>query len=210
MSTFRTVDKALVGGIDSFEFVPVEGVNDFPADYVLNVAEEDVTLKAGYAWLAVPAVAGSITYSEPQELSAQGVRYAKQLRAFLAHDDSVNRALLQQYLFAKVIVRYKDFTGNWKLTGSPAEPLRLALNFETAEFAGQIGYRISLSGTHGIFSRYLLKRDLGTISIDADGKLVVSAALDGVISLDADGKLVASGPEANRYSLDSQGRLRFT
>lgn len=210
MSSLKILDKPLVGGIESLEFVPVEGLDAFPEDNLLSVEPSGLTLKNGYEWIDVPAVAGSLLFSEQQQLSAQGVRYQKEARGFLPHDDLENRTLLQQYLFAKLVLRYKDHTGNWKLSGSPQEPFRMVCNFETAEFAGQIGYRLSFTGRHGSFSRYIINGSLGTININAAGKLVISPELQGVISLSADGKLVANGPDANRYSLNANGELVYT
>jgi hypothetical protein len=210
MSTFTNIDKPLVGGIDSADFVAVEAIDTFPPDYEHDVDASGLTLKAGFAWINLPAVSGTLAYTEREEYSAQGLRYAKELRALLPHDDSANRALLQQFLFGRFVVRYKDHTGNWKLTGSPKEPLRLRSSFETSEFAGQIGYRLNFTGRHGHYARYLFNAPLGSIFINSDGQIEISSELQGIISLDAQGRLVASGADANRYSLDSQGRLVYT
>jgi len=210
MSTFNILDKPLIGGIDTLEFVPVEGIDSFPEDHVQLVEPSGLTLKSGYDWVDVPAVAGSMRFSEQEQLSAQGVRYAKEASAFLPHDDQENRALLHQYLFARLIIRYKDHTGNWKLSGNLREPFRLNCNFETAEYAGQLGYRLSFTGRHGHYSRYIKNIRLGTISINAAGQLVISPELQGIISLNSEGELVASGSDANRYRLNANGKLVYT
>jgi len=204
------INKALVGGIQSLQFIPVEGVDSFNLQSSTLGGPSAIILKAGFDWIDVPGVQGSMLYSENQELSAQGVRYAKDVRAFLAHDDFANKELLHSYVFAKLILKYRDYTGNLRICGSPAEPFRLQFDFTTAEFAGQIGFTVRLTGRHGKQGGYLVSNDSPLIWINEDGKLEISPALVGIISLDANGKLVANGADAASYSLSTTGYLVYT
>lgn len=204
------IDKPQVGGLSFVEIAPAEAIKEMPSLNTTQVPEMLLELKSGYSWLRVPAVLDSFEYQEPENISAQGISYAKEIKCRVANDALAMLDDLRSYLFKDLVVRYKDRLGNFRLVSNPEEPLRLKSDFATAKIGGQIGYSITFSGTHRRRAHFLTLPELPQFYINVDGELIYEGDLNESFNLNSDGELEVTGDFEHRYSIDHKARLIYT
>ncbi len=209
MSTFQYPNKALVGGINSLQCIPILGIDSFPAVNDLQIPEMEISFHPNYAWLELPILSESASYEEVESETDHGALYQKDLSALLPADLLANRQALLKLRHLDLLVKYRDHMGNHKLLNTPDEPLRLSTSFKTETYGGQLGFSLSFKGTHTQPSSFLVLPTLPQFSLNADGQLIYAGDLKESFSLNAAGQLVVSNGQNARFSLDSQGRVNF-
>lgn len=210
MSTFVSPSKALVGGIDSLQCIPVLGIDSFPVINNLQVAEMEISFLPNYAWLELPIISESAYCEELESFTDHGALYQKDLSALLPADLLANRQALLNLRHLDLLVKYRDHMGNHKLLNTPNEPMHLTSTFKTETYGGQLGFQLSFHGRHTQPSSFLVLPSTPQFRLNADGQLIYEGDLKETFALNAAGQLVVSGGQNTRFILDSKGRVVFT
>lgn len=210
MYQIEEINKALVSGIDSVQFVPVAGVDSFPEVIDLGVSEMLIILKSGYSWTDIPILEDSATYQDGEQSSSQGIAYEKVLTAFLPHIQRSARNTLQSLRFVDLLVKFRDKSGNHHIVGTPEEPVSVEVGSSVQQLGNSSGYQIAFKGVHTFPGLILTLPDIPQFVINSEGQLVYSEGLEESFSVNSNGELVVTGAQEGRYSLDSRGRLQFS
>ena len=200
MTDFKQIYDALVAGIDTFYYIPVEDIEVFPELSSLAVEEYEIQLKAGKSWKIGFAIDDTLAYAEPAEDTPNGRIYNKQLQGILPHDhlDIAQNFFDNQY--AKYLVKYVDRTGVRRLLGTVQEPMRIRFSFKQAgNHSGEKGWSFSFYGTHTTPGHYLQLPELPQLWIQ-DGYLYYAGGMDENFAL-VNGYLQVTGDQEDQYSM---------
>jgi hypothetical protein len=209
MEAFAPIQRIITGGLGAFEFVPVEGINSWPAVFNISTFSDEITLKPGYSWLAGYADYNTLEYTETPTYGPQGAFYKCQLTGFLADDPEGTTANLLASFNKKYIIRFTTHQGAVRVVGSPTDPVSFSFSSTTAKLGQRKGSSFTWQGNTPNPARYIQVRVVFTLafSINTDGQLVATGEAPDAFTINADGQLVVNGPNENTYTINSTGEL---
>lgn len=135
-----------IGGLESFQFIPVGDVASIARakDHVIT---ELVTLDTGKAWLDAYVTLGSLAYSEGKNKTIHGNHYNRSLVGFVPKDTEALAELFDEMGDVRFIIDYTDNNGVRKLIGSLDSPLVFSSQLSTGnDAAARNGHFITFSG----------------------------------------------------------------
>ncbi len=139
------MEKDNIGGLVSPEFISVSGI----ANMTLTDDVYTIILKNNTEWLAIPVGKYGVTANiQPSETDA-GIVYSVNISIQIPRQnvDVELMSLIRTILKGGIIFRYKIFSGDKFILGSPRFPLRGKIEVIHAQQAsGFSGCRITLTG----------------------------------------------------------------
>lgn len=127
-----------IGGVLRYNFIDVNDVQSI--DIAINsVISNAVTLKAGKQWSVGYGTLGSMSYTEPPELTSSGTIYKRLFTAACPEDNAGNTNLFELMSNKQFIIDYTDNNGLRKLVGSLDEPLFFSPTLNTKSGIPELG-----------------------------------------------------------------------
>lgn len=127
-----------MGGICSFQFVPKEGIDEFPdVDILTGEALFAVSLLPGSTWLTGTCLRDSMEFTEEQQRNEAGTYFQQKLSGVINKDNVDMNTLTDSLRFIECVVIYTDRNGKKKLIGKPSKAMsftsRLATGLEVKD-----------------------------------------------------------------------------
>lgn len=135
-----------IGGIEKFQFIPVDDIVFIPRDsnHIINAG---IVLKQGARWSNVYMTEGSFGYKETLKKNAHGNSYNNKLVGFVPKDREDLAELFDEMEGSRYVAIYYDNNGKTKLMGSLESPLQFKADLDTKNKAsGLNGHKIIFSG----------------------------------------------------------------
>lgn len=208
MQSFQSFQRVVVGGVDRFQFVPIDWVQDFPAVNALSISELDINLIPGKEWLDGFSPFGTLEYTDqPKTIGASQYR-SKELTGIIPGDIIGTAENLYRNRYRKFLIKTVDKDGRRRLLGSLKEPMRLSFDFKTGQLGGVKGWTYSFYGNHRMPSPHLLTPAV-SFYIDAEGNLIQVGSNSDTFALSEESFSI-NGPNETDYALNSSGFLQST
>lgn len=205
MQSFQSFNRVVVGGVDRFQFVPIDWVQDFPSISALLVSELDINLKPGREWLEGFSPMGTLSYSDIQK-STNGSSYReKDLTGIIPGDQTGTAENLFSNRYRKFLVKTVDNDGRRRLLGSIKEPMYLSFDFKTGELGGVKGWTYSFYGNHRMPSPYL-QNPAVSFYIDPEGNLIQGGSTSDAFAINEE-NFTITGPNELDYTVNTSGFL---
>jgi hypothetical protein len=139
-----------LGGVLRFNFVDVNDVLSIPIP-TNSILFSALSLKPGKQWYAGYGTLGTMSYTEPSELTSAGTLFKRLFVASCPKDGYTNSNLFNEMRNKQFLLDYTDSNGFRKLIGSIDEPLFFdsVLNTKSkmAELSGSV-IRFYGDGSH--------------------------------------------------------------
>lgn len=208
MQSFERFNRVVVGGVDRFQFVPIDWVQDFPSINALRISELDINLLPGKEWLNGFSPYGTLEYQDqPKNIGASTYR-SKELSGIIPGDNTGTAENLYRNRYRKFLIKTVDKDGQRRLLGSIKEPMRLSFDFKTGQLGGVKGWAYSFYGNHRTPSPYLLSPSV-SFYIDSEGNLIQIGTSSDTFALSGE-DLTITGPNEGDYSINTSGHLQST
>lgn len=206
MEALTGVSRVIIGGINSFKFVDVAGIDVWPTAANLVVDEADITLKSGYNWQTGSADHNSLIYEETEFYTPQGPVIEAVLNGFLPDDLLVNAQSILSSFNKKYIVIFKTHQGTGRVVGTPDDPCLFTFKTTTAKLGGRKGIDFTFKKKALGLALYLLDLNI-FFYINNLGFLIQEGTNNESLSINSDGQLVVTGPGEGDYSINASGQL---
>jgi hypothetical protein len=154
MESHTDISRVIIGGIDSYKFVPVDGVLVWPAVNDLEINEASITLKPGYSWQNGIADYNTLVFVENEEYTKNGPVFTTELKGFLPDDLLANMRSLVKSFNKKYIVIFKTHQGTSRVFGSVEDPCLFYFSATTAALGGRKGTNFSFKKKTGSLAPY--------------------------------------------------------
>ncbi len=157
MNPFIDLNELSIGGLSSFEFIPLSHIESFPAVANLKVTESAILLFSGRQWLKGISQEDALEYDESSEQSSNGLFYNKSLNGFLPYDKPEIGRHFHNLNFLPVAIKCVDRNGLRRIFGYQNQPAYFAPSAFKTETRGKTrGYKYSFKAVHTKPSFYLI------------------------------------------------------
>jgi hypothetical protein len=117
-----------------------------PAD-ALSVSGSEVTIVSDTNVYQIYCSPDSMEFNEPKEVTGAGTHYNTVVGGFVPQDNATLQEALEYIEPRKWVVLFIDGNGNYKLAGTPTNPLRFNAELTSgADTTGRAGCRIQFFG----------------------------------------------------------------
>lgn len=141
---------AILPGVRTIEYAPLDVVDASAWEPAINSAYNQqigVTFTGSGAWLTMPVLVDSGSWSEDLTTSPQGDYYTVNISATLPADSPAVRAEINAMKQRRYLLRITDRNGTKLIVGTPDMPLRFDSKFQSGNQPGDTrGYRITFQG----------------------------------------------------------------
>lgn len=132
MKDFAQPDGNNLGGVLTFNFIPVDDVSSFP-NLVNNKIVSPITLKTGAMWFKGYSTLEKTKFQEPDDDTPAGTIFKKAFTGFYPKDTEEINILFNQMRNRKFIVDYTDMNHVRKIIGTISEGLKFSSTLNTGE-----------------------------------------------------------------------------
>lgn len=123
---------------------------------VITVSGNSVSISSTLDVIAIYATPGTMGFSEKETIGREGISYDTELVAKTPKDSSAARDVLDLLAGRRWVVVYMDQNEQYKLVGTPDNPLRATVDLDTgSDTAAYNGYLISFKGKQQFRSRFI-------------------------------------------------------
>ena len=135
-----------LGGINSFRFIPVEGIEEIPSA-VNSVIHYEVAVKTGYRWYDGYGTEGSMGFKDDHDDGDHGGFHNKSFVAKVPKERAEVIETLNSAMNRKFVLDITYNNGTRILAGTVKEPMRLVSKYDSKTSVPEYnGYDLLFSG----------------------------------------------------------------
>src|SRR4051812_8830474 len=112
-----------IGSVLRIDVLPVQDFLSFIPHSPTTISSGGLVLLAGAAWINIYCTEGTMGLQYPKSISENGESYKNLVIGFTPGDDQAIHDALQQFNNTKVVAMVLTANGNYRIVGSPDQPL---------------------------------------------------------------------------------------